>query len=217
VHSQDLKDRAIALRLEGRSLKEISRDLHISKSTASLWLRHVAIGPEAQARLIELERRQQEAIVRHSAKKFVRRRQEAYARGLASDPSALDGLCIGLYWGEGAKASRKWSFSNSEREMVALMVGWAIRAGQSPGAFRAQIHVHPEDTITDEELRQYWSEAGIPLERIHVYRFRSPTSNRRHKGRTPYGTCQLYSVRGGAELFEYYRGQRDRLLGRSAA
>jgi hypothetical protein len=135
---------------------------------------------------------------------------------LASEPSELDALCIGLYWGEGAKYRSTWYFTNSERDMVAAMVRWAMRAGQPAGEFWASVQVHPEDTLSDDEVRQYWSEAGIPLERIRVYRLRSSRSNRRHHGRTPYGTCRVCPIRHGAELYEYYRGQRDRLVGRTA-
>jgi len=211
MYSEQVWEQAITLRRQGKSLNEISRELGIAKSTASLWLRNVDVSLEGQERLQKRLRIGQEAL-RHASKKYARRRQEAYERGLASAPTVADALCIGLYWGEGAKYDRKWSFTNSEREMVAATVQWAIRAGQAPGAFLAHIQLHPEDVITDDEARCYWSEAGIPPENIRVYRFRTQTSHRRHQGRLPCGTCQLYPIRAGATLFEYYRGQRDALL-----
>ena len=211
MHSEQVWEQAVALRKQGKSLNEISRELGISKGTASLWLRDVEVPPEGQARLQGRIRIGQEAL-RHAAKKFVRRRQEAYERGLASVPTVGDALCIGLYWGEGSKAGQTWCFSNSEREMIAAMTQWCIRAGQAPGAFRAHVHVHPEDTVSDDEVRLYWSEAGIPIENIRVYRFRSQNSHQRHQSRIPYGTCHLHPLRAAATLFEYYRGQRDALL-----
>ena len=211
MHSEQVWEHAVALRKQGRSLNEISRELGVSKGTASLWLRNVDVPPEGRERLQGRIRIGQEAL-KHAAKKYVRRRQEAYQRGLASIPTAADALCIGLYWGEGAKYNQRWSFINSEREVIAAMIQWAIRAGQEPGAFRAHVYLHPEDTISDEEARRYWSEAGILIANIRVYRIRTQTSHRRHQGRLPCGTCQLYPIRAGATLFEYYRGQRDALL-----
>lgn len=211
MYSEQVWEQAVTLRCQGRSLKEISHELGIAKSTASLWLRNVEVPAEGRERLQGRIRVGQEAL-KHTARKFVRRRQEAYERGLASAPTVADALCIGLYWGEGSKSDQTWGFSNSEREMIAAMAQWCIRAGQAPGAFRAHVHVHPEDTVSDDAVRLYWSEAGIPIENIRVYRFRSQNSHQRHQGRIPYGTCQLYPIRAGATLFEHYRGQRDALL-----
>jgi hypothetical protein len=35
------------------------------------------------------------------------------------------------------------------------------------------------------------------------------------KRKTPFGTCQLCLIRNGTTLFEYFLGQRDRLMGRA--
>ncbi len=213
MYSKELYDQAVALRRAGKSLNEISRELGIAKSTASLWLRTVEVMPEGRERLNRRIRIGQEALLKHAGKRFARHRQAAYERGLATTPSPIDALCLGLYWGEGSKYSRRWSFTNSDLDMIAEMVRWAIRAGQAPGAFRAGVQTHPEDTVTEDEVRAYWSQAGIPPENIRIYRIRSRTSNLRCKGRILYGTCRLYPLGDAVALYEYYRGQRDQLLG----
>lgn len=49
--------RARKLRSRGRSLKEISQLLHVSKSSVSGWVRNVPLGPKQRLRLAERERR----------------------------------------------------------------------------------------------------------------------------------------------------------------
>jgi hypothetical protein len=219
VYSQEIRFKAVDLRIAGWSLNEISRHLHVAKSTLSLWLRDVPLPPASQERLQKRIRQAQILLGarRDLSKRYARLREEAYARGLASEPSTLDALCIGLYWGEGSKHDCKWRFVNSDREMVAQMVQWAIRAGQSENAFRASVQTHPEDETTDDEIRAYWSEAGIPADRIHIYRYRTKSSKKLIKRKTPFGTCQLVPIRNTATLYQYFLGQRDRLLERAAA
>jgi transposase len=44
------------LRAAGRSIKEIEQQLLVSRSSVSLWVRDVELGPEQRARLIEKAR-----------------------------------------------------------------------------------------------------------------------------------------------------------------
>jgi len=47
-----LKEKAINLRMEGYSVKEISDKLSISKSTSSIWVRDLILNEKAKQRLI---------------------------------------------------------------------------------------------------------------------------------------------------------------------
>lgn len=134
-----------------------------------------------------------------------------------SSPSLSDALAVGLYMGDGSKRGTKtsrpsWAFINSNREYIRLEVQWAVRAGQAPEAFRAVVHAHPEDTIEDEEIISFWSEAGIPAQNIRVYRVRAISSKRRTKRRTPFGTCKVEPVQNGVYLFARYLGQSERIM-----
>jgi orotate phosphoribosyltransferase-like protein len=48
---QETKEKAIKLRKNGYSLKEISEKLNIAKSTASVWLRNIKLTQKAKKRL----------------------------------------------------------------------------------------------------------------------------------------------------------------------
>jgi len=212
----EVKSKAVALRKAGYGMHTIAERLAISTGTIHQWLKDIPRGTYSSEEILVANR---EAWRRNGiTARLVRtsnqhaERAKAYSDGKASEPSALDGLCIGLYWGEGGKTRRQWLFSNSDREAVRQMLDWAVRAGQAQGAFTAQVQVHPGDTITDKEIKEYWAIAGIRPDAIGVYRIRSSSSKQVLVGRTPFGTCRVYPRRNGVRLYEYIRGQRDAIL-----
>lgn len=204
------------MRGKGFSLNEISQQLNIAKSTASLWLRDIEISRQGQQRLRTREEKGHEKGLRRAKsseqRKYRKARVEAYEAGKNAQVSHADSLCVGLYWGEGNKYDRRWGFSNSDRKTVELMVRWAVRAGQEPDQFKAIVQIHPEDDITDEKVRRFWAKAGIPKGNITVTRIRSKGSKKVTRNRTPYGTCQVRPIKNGAWLYSYYEGQRDQIL-----
>lgn len=149
----------------------------------------------------------------YQKEKWQKVREEEYRRGLASTPSTIDSLCVGLYLGEGSWYDEIWNFVNSNRQYVSLMRDWAIRAGQNSTAFRAKVQVNTNVDYDDLVIRHYWAEAGIPTDNITVYRITSKSSKGKMEHKIPYGTCNLSPQGNGLRLFEYLRGQRDKLLG----
>jgi hypothetical protein len=220
-YGPEKQEKAKQLRRLGKSLNEIREKLRVSKSTASIWCKDVEVSRQGKQRLLRRWERGYEKGLRNISKEkskeqwgYRKIRIQAYEQGLSSHPTHEDALCIGLYWGEGTKYRSLWTFVNSDRESIALMVRWAIRAGQNPDAFGAHVQIHPEDNLTNDDVIDFWTEAGIPRENIRVYRIRSCTSNGKRSGKTPYGTCQLRSIKRGAWLYSYYEGQREAIKGK---
>jgi predicted transcriptional regulator len=103
-----LRSRAQELRASGRSYREIAKELGVSKSSVSLWLRHAPYpGPEAevsrQRRLVGMrdywdeERRTREAVRRVVV-------EQAFGEiGELSDREVLIAGAV-AYWCEGAKS-----------------------------------------------------------------------------------------------------------------
>lgn len=185
--------------------------------TAHAWVHDVSFTEDSFARwgkrLSDLHRTPHIAAHHALARNATIRRQTAYDNGYRSNPTAQDGMCIGLYWGEGSKSEGAWQFVNSDKESISEMIQWAIRAGQSPNAFCAGIQVHPEDNLRPDEVSSYWSTCGIPEHNIRVRFLRSPTSKKVSKRRIMFGTCAVMPIKNGVYLFEYCRGQRDLIRG----
>lgn len=215
-HSPEKKERFVKLRWAGKSLNEISVELGIAKSTASLWSKDVAISQQGQDRL---KRRRKEGIVKGGAstariirKEYREIRETAWTQGFESSLTNEDALCVGLYWGEGAKSEMYWKFSNADRKTVALMVSWAKRSDLAD-EFAAVVYAYDDSPHTDLGIRRFWRKAGIS--KVTVVRLRSKGDPRK-RGRLPFGTCHVRARKSGAKLYAYYEGQRDQLIANSA-
>ncbi|MEI6297331.1 MAG: hypothetical protein WCO84_06880, partial [bacterium] len=206
-------------RQQGLTLSELVGQFGISKSTASLWAQEVVPTPGGELRLQGKQGGGLAKMLAYvqgpdspRARKCASAREKTFLEGFNSNPSLEDALCAGLYLGEGTKChygncAPSWGFTNSDSELVRHMIEWAIRAGQPPEGFRAYVGVHPEDILTEDDVKDHWSSVGIPRNKIKITRGRSPTSSSKSKRRIPFGTCSLRPVGNGVRLYAYYQGQ----------
>ena len=115
------QEEARRLRAEGRTLLEIATTLHVSKSSASLWVRDVPFTPSP--RQPGAHRRSHPA---HDAK--VRRIAEldVVARHVIGVPSDEAFIAAGtaLYAGEGSKTDGAVRFANSDPAMMRFFCRW---------------------------------------------------------------------------------------------
>lgn len=121
------KIQAIELRKEGLSYTEIKKAIPVSKSTLSDWLKDIELTDSQEGRLNKLQ-----AAAYIGAKKIqaksnahhcqIREDAKKEAASLINNPLFVAGLM--LYWAEGDKRSERIQFSNSDPEMVKLMMKW---------------------------------------------------------------------------------------------
>ena len=166
-----LRESALLLRKEGYSLAEISEQLHISKSTASLWMRTVALEQtakerisskrtEARARAAQTNRRKKDerlTIVQEYAKSVLK------GIDLPEDTSRL--LCSLLYWCEGAKLrkSSTFSFMNSDPNLVKTFMR-LMRSGFPIDERKLRLQVHLHEYHDSQKQLLFWSNlTNIPL------------------------------------------------------
>lgn len=168
---------AIGLRKRGYSLKEISHDLKVSKSTASLWVKDVKIGKAGLERLknigdlgrdrgAETNKKKRLDRLKNVAKKTV-----AFKDGLVDYNNERCKLLLAmLYWGEGAKAGSRLIFINSDPNMIKVYLfllrrSFAIKEGR----LKATIHLHSYHN--QGEIINFWSKiTKIDRENFHIFR-----------------------------------------------
>lgn len=126
------KERAIALRRQGMSYKDILAAIPVAKSSLSLWLKDLPLTKEER---ISLKKRKNGNITRGRIKAagvLHQNRLDREAVFLAEarkdfirfKESPLFHAGVALYWAEGSKRVNQWSFTNSDEEMNLVILLW---------------------------------------------------------------------------------------------
>jgi hypothetical protein len=203
------KLKAVALRKSGKSYNDILKQVSVSKSTLSLWLREIELTSQQRDRLLTGIKKSQyasaqakkqrrlnliEQIVRESKK-------EAYL--FIENSLFLSGLM--LYWAEGDKSEKREGvkFSNSDPEMIKLIMRWFRENCKVPEEkFRIGLHIHTLHCRRD--IEEYWSKiTGIPLSQFYKTQVKK-TSLGQRKNKLYNGTCSV--AIGNKNLFRKIKG-----------
>lgn len=187
-----IKERAMSLRTSGHSYAEISALLGISKSTASLWTRHISVGPVGLARMSERRSVSHTRSGQMSHQRKIERIAEAanVANELLSlRDEALIVLSM-LYTCEGEKEDGKLCFTNSDETTVRLFMATFRRSFVlDESKFRVLVHIHSYHD--DVRTKEYWSKViGVPISRF--YRSYTKESEHKYKKEGYMGCAHIY-------------------------
>ena len=161
-----LRNKAIELRREGKSYKEITESLGVVKGTLSGWLRDLPLTDQQNTDLYirlqdKVARSRLLASITNRAKRMEREKvvyteAEKEFKAHISDPFFAIGIT--LYWAEGSKKNTYFSFINSDPNMIDLMLKWMKRYltdHQRLIKYRLYIHL----PYKNENCEYYW--AGV--------------------------------------------------------
>lgn len=198
------KVKAVELRREGFSYREILRQVPVAKSTLSLWLRTVGLSRPQRQRLTEKRlaaaRRGWEQLrrerVERVAQAMIKAEAEGHERIAASDSLWLIGTA--LYWAEGAKL-KAWRpsvhvmFTNMDARMILLIRQWlCLCCGIDKEDIVYAVQIHERADI-QSALRYWASTLTVPQAQLRVYLKRhNPSTQRKHVGADYYGTIRLF-------------------------
>lgn len=210
------KKKAIKLRQNGNSIKDIARDLGVAKSSVSVWVRDVVLTKKQLTSLsskgvsIEvIEKRRTKRIYNEQ----VKRDNIMMLAGrdiikVSKHELRLIGLC--LYWGEGGKTNQGVArISNSDPAVIKVMMRFfkeICLVEQSK--FRG--HIHTYSHLNAKEAEAYWSDiSGIPKEQFYKTYTKRSISSQGKKDKLPYGTFDIYVC--STKLFLEIIGQIEKL------
>lgn len=194
-----LKNKAARLRKKGFSYNEIKKEIPVSKSTLSLWLKNIVLKPKHKKRLytkqIEIlsrgpqsqkERRMKEV------KKITEKAEKEIKIPLSKNTYKLFGAA--LYWAEGSK-SVHFSIANSDPYFIIFMVKWFETVfGVATDNLKAHLNIHPQQN--DNKLKKFWSDlTGIPLKNFGKS-FIKPPNKGYKKNNLYYGTIKIRVLKG---------------------
>jgi predicted transcriptional regulator len=129
------KNVATSLRRKGMSIKDISKTLHVSRSSVSVWcsnilltkkqeesLREKMISAGHKGRLLgaEKQKKKREEIIQKYKEEGLKNIQDIDSRDLLM-------IGIGLYLGEGNKTGNKFQFTNSNPDIICIMLLWLTK------------------------------------------------------------------------------------------
>jgi len=193
-----LGKRAIKLRKQGKSYKEIGKELGVSKGTLSLWLKGVPLCSKLKKRLYtarilnlargpysQKERREKEI------KKII---EDAKSEIWNLNKQAFKLFGAALYWAEGSK-TKNFEVTNSDPILILFMVRW-FEEVFSVSAKNLKIHMNIYSQQDENQLKGFWSELlGIPLENFGKS-FLKPSGKGFKKNTLYYGTVKVRVPKG---------------------
>lgn len=166
------KNKALALRIKGESIKEIAKKIGISKSTVSYWCRDIILTPEQienlHQRMIRCGYKGRMIGARAQYNQRIERIRQFKNQGIKEigtlSNRELTIACVALYWAEGSKKRKAFSFCNSDPDMVKFLIRF-LKNVLHIGIERLRpwigINIIHEKRIN--EVLKYWSEiTGIP-------------------------------------------------------
>jgi hypothetical protein len=188
----DLKKKAIELRKQGLSYKDILKVVAVSSGTISLWLRDVELTATQKERLSNRSRSQ--GLGKNgNQKKWEKKREmlKSEYKPPFDNPKFMLGL--GLYLGEGAKYNNSLtSVANCDWVLLKIFTEW-LKEFFFEDFERFSVYIHHYFPEKDKEIRIYWSNAlEIPLADFTKSGFHISKSSQHKKGHVLLqGTAQV--------------------------
>ena len=198
------KLQAISMRKQGKSYKEILKEVPVAKSTLSYWLGSVYLTNKQK---YQLTQKKLEAALRGAAaQKQKRINKEVEMSNMAKSElgniTKRDLLMIGiaLYWAEGEKIKPysptvSLKFTNSDPRMINLFLIWCYKCQNlSPEDITISLYIHEDHFDKRDAIVGYWTSlTGINRAKFDkIYRKRgNPITIRKNKGDTYFGQLTI--------------------------
>jgi len=216
AYSLNIRENASGLRKQGYSIKEISENLNIAKSTASLWVSSIQLDDLAQNRLRErkilgqyraintakIKKEKLRAIYRKKALKSLKK--------ICLNKELYKLLCSFLFWTEGGKSTDSYVyFINSDPKMVEtflILLQSAFKLDERKLRAMAQLHEYHNERDT----LKYWSKlTNIPLKKFSKTYKKPHTGKRIREGYQGSLRIRYYDYKIALELRSFYNTFAD--------
>lgn len=195
------KEEAVKLRNKGFSYSEILKQISVSRSTLSLWLKSVGL---AKAQFQRTTQRRIEGGLRGAAARKRNRikitekiKSKAKKEVKNINRKNLWLIGIALYWAEGLKEKENGKssgvkFSNSDPKMLLLFIKWlknSFSINSSDLVYELYIH----ETANIKKAQIYWSDIlSISIEKIRTYLKKNKIKTiRKNTGDNYYGLIRV--------------------------
>jgi len=197
-------EKAIELRMTGKSYNEIAKDLDVGKSCLSYWLRNLELPSETVKILENKSNYPKEKFAEYNRQKHERVQAEnkeiikSFSKKI-KPITDYDLLLLGasLYWGEGYKRHSRGcgehvSFCNSDPDMIKIFLRFTreiLKVPEEKIKPTVQIHLN----VSREKAISFWSKvADISSDKFHIiYQVSRASKGKRPKNSLPFGTLYI--------------------------
>lgn len=190
--------KARSLRKLGRSLREIEKEVGVSKGTISVWVRDIKLTPQQETDLAEnCAIGKPETAMRLNAKKREARKRNSVKIGYRANGFALAkkqklfAIASALYWGEGKKSANKMLICNTDPDLLRI-IKEACETFFPNIPLRFEVVYKRRAKISEEKVKNHWAkELGTEPEKIVAKLSTDPRSSGNLKH--PYGIATIYA------------------------
>jgi hypothetical protein len=212
------KEKAIALRKQGKTYSDILRVVLVAKSTLALWLKEAKLSISENQKFTEAKRLASLRGGQAKKKQRIEKQNKIFAeasldiKNISNRELFLIGVI--MYWAEGAKEKEyrpgsQIGFSNMDSKMIQIFLVWLFRVCKiDKNMVVFNIFLHQTHKTRLEEIRKYWSKVtGFPVERfMSVYWKRNKIkTNRKNIGEKYYGVLKI-KVKRSSDLVRKVAG-----------
>ncbi|KKP32442.1 MAG: hypothetical protein A2312_04020 [Candidatus Staskawiczbacteria bacterium RIFOXYB2_FULL_32_9] len=218
------KNKAQLLRIEGKSISEISEKLNIPRSTIGIWCRNIKLG---KRQIERLEKRQKSGsykgrmifLERLRSRRLLESRllriEGIKEIGIISKRDLfISGLAFYISEGSTSDCGEEVSFTNSDYRTILFMKKWFWEiCGISNDRFAIQIRINNVYRNKIKKIEKYWSEiTNIPLcQFTKTILIKSKLNKIYPKNSVYYGTIRL-KIKKGTKLRRKINGWVEGLL-----
>jgi len=187
---------ALVLRKQGKSYSQIKKELKVSKSTLSLWLRKYPLSKEQINKLrawseIRIEKYRQTMQQKREIR-LLNYYKEEKRKWLPLSLKELYLAGLFLYWGEGAKTIRSQvSINNTDPDVLKFSLYWMCAVLKIPKE-KIQVYLHLYNDMNMSKEIDFWSKTLNMPKRLFSkpYIKKSKRTDLTQKG-FGHGTCGL--------------------------
>lgn len=189
---RELRSKAERLRKKGQSYREILKKIPVSRSTMSIWCRHIQLTKDHITRLGSRYGSQMKGAKANQLKSL-QRKEEVRKQALTEIPKlSTEMLKVAgalLYWAEGNK-KQDMAITNSDPTFIVFYIKWLEKILQIfPHNLSAYIHLHQGQNEYREKL--FWSQlTRIPMENFGKT-FYKPRGSGHRKNILYHGTIRI--------------------------
>lgn len=185
------KKRAINLRKEGKSIREIEKILNVSRSSISRWVSHVKLSEE---QIDNLSRKSNGFYGAKANKERSRKIREQYQKKGQIDCQTKHkdhkAFCA-LYWAEGTKNKNSFRFCNSEVEMLVFVINFLREFYKIKNEeFSLRISCYINNGICSKKIEDFWL-SNLNLEKTNLRKTTIINSHGNKEGKLKFGVATL--------------------------